>query len=174
MGVSLSGSQRTLALRDFYPYWRSMLEAPEGGKVLPVPKEGGARTVFPVMFDDNIGRPGGSLGAHIVDVRDVSTGRAVPFEEAWGAGHLVRADPLPTLVPSRLPAPVIAPGKDCLVDDSSPFAGTGSDGSEGVCWVEQPVAGRSVRTRGEIVTGGEERREGVNFFLFELLKRLVF
>lgn len=44
------------------------------------------------MFDDNIGRPDSGCGAHIVDVRDVSTGQAVPFDTAL-ARHLVRAEP---------------------------------------------------------------------------------
>lgn len=51
--------------------------------------------VWPVMFDDNIGhwRPDGSgSGAHIVDVRDMVTGRPVPFDTALER-HIVRAEP---------------------------------------------------------------------------------
>lgn len=44
------------------------------------------------MFDDNIGRPDSGRGAHIVDVRDLSTGQAVPFDTAL-ARHIVRAEP---------------------------------------------------------------------------------
>lgn len=44
------------------------------------------------MFDDNIGRPDSDFGAHICDVRDAATGRAVPFDTALGR-HIVRAEP---------------------------------------------------------------------------------
>lgn len=50
------------------------------------------RKVWPIMFDDNIGRPDSSSGAHIVDVRDASTGRPVGFDTALRR-HVVRAEP---------------------------------------------------------------------------------
>lgn len=44
------------------------------------------------MFDDNIGRPDSKGKAHIVDVRNASTGNPVPFDAALRR-HLVRAEP---------------------------------------------------------------------------------
>ncbi|CAM9810245.1 unnamed protein product [Ectocarpus sp. 6 AP-2014] len=97
-GIAGSGERtnhgRCLALRDFYPFWRKNLESAEAGKVLPVDLSDSPK-VWPVMFDDNIGhwRPDGSgSGAHIVDVRDMVTGRPVPFDTALER-HIVRAEP---------------------------------------------------------------------------------
>ncbi|CAM9151364.1 unnamed protein product [Ectocarpus sp. 12 AP-2014] len=97
-GIAGSGERtnygRCLALRDFYPFWRKNLESAEAGKVLPVDLSDSPK-VWPVMFDDNIGhwRPdGGGNGAHIVDVRDVVTGRPVPFDIALER-HVARAEP---------------------------------------------------------------------------------
>ncbi|CAB1121233.1 unnamed protein product [Ectocarpus sp. CCAP 1310/34] len=97
-GIAGSGETtnhgRCLALRDFYPFWRKNLESAEAGKVLPVDLSDTPK-VWPVMFDDNIGhwRPDGSgSDAHIVDVRDMVTGRPVPFDMALER-HIVRAEP---------------------------------------------------------------------------------
>lgn len=48
--------------------------------------------VWPILFDDNVGRPDSSCGAHIVDVRDVATGGPVAFDTAIRR-HIVRAEP---------------------------------------------------------------------------------
>ncbi|CAM9857594.1 unnamed protein product, partial [Hapterophycus canaliculatus] len=82
---------RCLALRDYYPFWRENLEAAVAGKLLPVDLCGNPK-VWPILFDDNIGRPGSSCGAHIVDARDADTGRPVSFDTALRR-HLVRAEP---------------------------------------------------------------------------------
>ncbi|CAM9869749.1 unnamed protein product [Scytosiphon promiscuus] len=83
--------RRCLALRDYYHFWRENLEAATAGKLLPVdlcenPK------VWPIIFDDNIGRPDSNSGAHIVDARDVTTGQPVDFDIALRR-HIVRAEP---------------------------------------------------------------------------------
>lgn len=61
------------------------------------------------MFDDNIGRPDSVLGAHIVDVRDVATGRSVPFDTA-ASRHIVRAEPFRAIDQDAAAAPATATG----------------------------------------------------------------
>lgn len=56
--------------------------------------------MWSIMFDDNIGRLGSTLGAHIVDVRDCATGKAVPFDVAMRQ-HLVRAEPFQALLQGK-------------------------------------------------------------------------
>lgn len=50
------------------------------------------------MFDDNIGRLDSTInsGAHIVDVRSLTTGQPVPFDVALRR-HIVRAEPFRAL-----------------------------------------------------------------------------
>ncbi len=79
----------TLAVRDYWPWWRGNLEAAEAGKLVTVPplkREGGW---FTVVLDDNIEHE----RAHIVDLRCAETGAVVPFARGVGHGHLVRAEP---------------------------------------------------------------------------------
>ena len=61
------------------------------------------------MFDDNIGRPDSSGGAHIVDVRDAATGKPVPFEAALRR-HIVRAEPFLALLDGKSGYPTSALG----------------------------------------------------------------
>ncbi|CAM9254349.1 unnamed protein product [Laminaria digitata] len=91
--------RRCLALRDYYPFWRESLEAAGAGKLLPVDLSENPK-VWAIMFDDNIGRPDSSGGAHIVDVRDASTGKSVPFREALRR-HIVRAEPFLALLDGK-------------------------------------------------------------------------
>lgn len=87
-----SGSRSTLALRDYWPYWRSQLEDASAGKLVPCWGEEGAGPHV-MVFDDNIFHD----DAHIIDLRDASSGAPWPFklEEAPPAinRHLVRVEP---------------------------------------------------------------------------------
>ena len=77
----------SLALRDFWPYWRDRLEAPEAGKLLILEDENVTKYRMRTIFiDDNVGLE----DAHIVDVRKAD-GSCVPFREAKQT-CLIRAD----------------------------------------------------------------------------------
>ncbi len=65
---------RAFAIRDNYPFWKSRNERSHAGKLFFLdPRDNGTLKIF---FDDNIGH----TAAHIVDVRDVHTGKLVPFQ----------------------------------------------------------------------------------------------
>ena len=65
---------RAFAIRDNYPFWKSRNERSHAGKLFFLdPRDKGTLKIF---FDDNIGH----TAAHIVDVRDVRTGKLIPFQ----------------------------------------------------------------------------------------------
>lgn len=90
LNAKLFGEPKTLslALRDYYPFWKKSKEADDSGKPLFVeaPKAGAAHHIF---FDDNIERD----RAHIVDARNAASGEPLPFSETQGV-YLVKAEPL--------------------------------------------------------------------------------
>ncbi|KAK9820202.1 hypothetical protein WJX72_007430 [[Myrmecia] bisecta] len=78
---------RALALRDYYQFWKSRNERSRAGKLLLLDRSD--PDIIQIFFDDNIGY--GS--AHIVDVRDVSTGAPIAFQDVNGK-HLMKCEPL--------------------------------------------------------------------------------
>lgn len=78
----------SLALQDFFPFWRKQGESDDSGK--PVFVEPLSETSPHVLFfDDNIERD----RAHIVDARDASTWAALPFSQTQNV-HLIKAEPI--------------------------------------------------------------------------------
>lgn len=61
-------------------------------KLTPLGRDACQPQAWAIFFDDNIGRLGGRVGAHIVDIRDAKTGERVLFETARKR-HAVRAEP---------------------------------------------------------------------------------
>lgn len=91
----MNGRRTTLALRDYWPYWRENLEAASAGKVVPCYYYDGKRSdegvpphLWPIVFDDNVFHD----DAHIIDMRDATTGNPLPFNHVIGK-YLVRAEP---------------------------------------------------------------------------------
>ena len=69
-------SCRAFAIRDNYPFWKSRNERSHAGKLFFLdPRD---KDTLKIFFDDNIGH----TAAHIVDVRDVRTGKLIPFQVA--------------------------------------------------------------------------------------------
>ncbi|KAI9895701.1 hypothetical protein PsorP6_010377 [Peronosclerospora sorghi] len=79
----------TLALRDDWAWWSAHAEASECGKLLLVDEDATAAGHVRVFLDDHIE----THAAHIVDVRDVRSGRPVPFPTARDT-YLQRVEPL--------------------------------------------------------------------------------
>lgn len=79
-----ASARPTLAVRDYWPWWRQNLEEGTAGKLVLVDD-----AALTVALDDNIER----TRSHIIDLREGLTGRAVPFGEGAAAGQLVRAEP---------------------------------------------------------------------------------
>lgn len=71
--------------------------------------------MWPILFDDNIGRLDSACGAHIVDVRDVASGKPVPFDLALRR-HIVRAEPFLALGRGTLTSDVRSKGNYFLVE----------------------------------------------------------
>lgn len=70
----------TVAILDDYKYWQAKDQVAEAGKLLLVDHAGGlAETkVQHIFFDGHIGK----TDAHCVDVRDVVSGKPIPYSEA--------------------------------------------------------------------------------------------
>ena len=93
----VEGGHGVLGLQDYYPYWRKHRETAETGKLLLVDDSGLSASddsdsdpvVHQIFFDDNVELD----RAHIVDVRDVTTGAPIPFAEANGC-YIAKADSL--------------------------------------------------------------------------------
>jgi hypothetical protein len=84
----------SLALRDYYPFWKRHNERSHAGKLLLLdPNDHSALHLF---LDDNIGYD----EAHIVDVRSVDTGGPVPFRVAVGTS-LIKVEPLNAVLDNR-------------------------------------------------------------------------
>ena len=77
--------------QDDYQYWHGKNEADNAGKLVLVRRSGEDPEEHPhhIFFDDNVERD----FAHIVDVRDDTSGEAVAFKESLGM-WLVRAEPI--------------------------------------------------------------------------------
>jgi hypothetical protein len=116
----------TLAIRDYWPWWRQNLEEGSAGKLVLVDEEedasgGGTLTI---AFDDNIER----TRSHIIDLRGAPSGRPVAFEDGVARGHLVRAEPYLAL---RQPQDYFwSVLQECLARWGS-RAGVGGGGREG-------------------------------------------
>lgn len=67
---------RAFAIRDYYPFWKSRNERSHAGKLFFL--DPGDKGTLKIFFDDNIGH----TAAHIVDARDVLSGRSIPFQVA--------------------------------------------------------------------------------------------
>jgi len=78
----------SIAVRDYFPFWRKSKESDDSGKPLLV-ESLSENSVHHIFFDDNIERD----RAHIVDARDVVSGNPMPFSETQGV-YLVKAEPL--------------------------------------------------------------------------------
>ena len=65
---------RAFAIRDDYPFWKSRNERSHAGKLFFLDPQD--KDTLKIFFDDNIGH----TAAHIVDVRDVRTGKLIPFQ----------------------------------------------------------------------------------------------
>lgn len=79
-----ASTRSTLAIRDYWPWWRENLEDGSAGKLVMVDDE-----ALTIVVDDNIEKK----RSHIVDLRFARTGSPVPFAEGVARGHLVRAEP---------------------------------------------------------------------------------
>lgn len=66
--------RRAFAIRDNYPFWKSRNERSHAGKLFFL--DPSDRDTLKIFFDDNIGH----TSAHIVDVRDVLTGKTLQFQ----------------------------------------------------------------------------------------------
>mmetsp|Transcript_5876 Transcript_5876/g.8888 ORF Transcript_5876/g.8888 Transcript_5876/m.8888 type:complete len:469 (-) Transcript_5876:262-1668(-) len=92
------GSRMTLGLRDHWEPWRKSGEHPEWGKLCPldIPPSRDPRLHFhTVFFDDNVKKD----SAHIIDARDVTTGKPIAFSTVMGV-NLIRAEPYEALLGS--------------------------------------------------------------------------
>eukprot|EP01083_Nonionella_stella_P217253 780135_1 len=76
----MMNSHRSIAIRDFWPFWRENGESSWAGKVLPVDTTDRRR--HSLFIDDNIRRRDKDL--HIVGVTDVATGKSLTFDESFG------------------------------------------------------------------------------------------
>jgi hypothetical protein len=84
-------TQKTLAFRDFYPYWFHRMEHCKAGKLflLDLQQEYIEEKIHAIFFDDNILHE----DPHIVDVRNVLDGQNVDFDYTKDI-HLLRVEPL--------------------------------------------------------------------------------
>jgi len=71
--------RQCVGIRDHYDYWAANGESDDSGKILLV--DNGSTKVRNIFVDDHVE----SNHAHIVDVRRVSDGSRVPFDEAIGS-----------------------------------------------------------------------------------------
>jgi len=78
----------SMAVRDYFPFWRMSKESDDSGKPLLV-ESLSQDSVHHIFFDDNIERD----RAHIVDARNVVNGESMPFAETQGV-YLIKAEPL--------------------------------------------------------------------------------
>jgi len=78
----------SMAVRDYFPFWRKSKESDDTGKPLLV-ESLSENSVHHIFFDDNIERD----RAHIVDARNVLSADPLPFSETQGV-YLVKAEPL--------------------------------------------------------------------------------
>lgn len=78
----------SMAVRDYFPFWRASKESDDSGKPLLV-ESVSENSVHHIFFDDNIERD----RAHIVDARNGVSGDPMPFSETQGV-YLVKAEPL--------------------------------------------------------------------------------
>eukprot|EP00899_Mesostigma_viride_P017433 jgi/Mesvir1/25691/Mv01890-RA.1 len=84
----------TLALRDYYKFWKAHQERAKAGKLLLI--DPSDEEIHQIFFDDNISN--GS--AHIVDVRDVRTGAPLPFSEA-NFKYIMKVDAMNAILDDR-------------------------------------------------------------------------
>ncbi|OQS05366.1 hypothetical protein THRCLA_02501 [Thraustotheca clavata] len=82
---TLIKDRRVSALRDYWEWWSGHAEHAEYGKLLLVTPSEVPSTIF---FDDHIEE----TDAHIVDVRDATTGKPIPFAQAKDV-YLKRVEP---------------------------------------------------------------------------------
>jgi len=85
-----SPTRSTLALRDYWPWWRQNVEVASAGKLVPSwsSSDGSSgKPLYAVVFDDNIRHD----DAHIIDIRD-GEGQPIRFDQVIGK-NLVRAEP---------------------------------------------------------------------------------
>ncbi|KAK9809573.1 hypothetical protein WJX73_003405 [Symbiochloris irregularis] len=87
----LDDEKSALALRDCYEYWSACGECSSAGKLLLLDPDDSS--TLQIFFDDNIE----VSDAHIVDVRDVTSGDSIAFEDAIGR-HLRKVDPLQAIL----------------------------------------------------------------------------
>jgi hypothetical protein len=83
----------TLALRDYFPYWKSKEMSAEGGKILYYELAAHSDTHF-LFFDDNIRYS----NAYIVDARPTRDNGRVPFIASLLQSHICRAEPLESIM----------------------------------------------------------------------------
>jgi hypothetical protein len=92
---SMLATHTVLALRDYWEWWSAHAEHAEYGKLLLVEdhhrhqQEEDKNTDIVVFFDDHIEAD----HAHIVDVRDVTTGQPIEFETSLKKKYLRRVEP---------------------------------------------------------------------------------
>lgn len=88
----------TVALRDYWEWWSAHAENGEYGKLLLVHEdvENVENAPLAIFFDDHIE----AHHAHIVDVRDVATGAAVPFDTS-AHKYLQRVEPFAAITDSQ-------------------------------------------------------------------------
>lgn len=99
----------SLALQDYFPYWRKSGEADDAGKPVFIEPltEGSAHIIF---FDDNVMRD----RAHIIDVRDAANGEPLPFARTQGV-HLVKAEPILAIEDPNYFVKAVAAAEEVLV-----------------------------------------------------------
>jgi len=83
-----------LALRDNYPFWKRHNERSHAGKLMLV--DPADTSMLHIFLDDNIGYD----TAHIVDIRDCTTGNPVSFNDAMGT-NLIKVEPLNAVLDGR-------------------------------------------------------------------------
>lgn len=83
----------SLALRDYFPYWKSKEMTAEGGKLLFYDLSSHA-DIHWMFFDDNIRYK----NAHIIDTRHVHRDSRVPFIASLLQSHVCRAEPLESII----------------------------------------------------------------------------
>lgn len=90
-----AGWRRSLALQDDFCHWAANEESDSSGKVLIV-DTAGTSPFRHIFFDDNIERD----RAHIVDARDLRTGKTLPFAGPRGTQgrHLVKVEPFESIL----------------------------------------------------------------------------
>lgn len=83
----------TMALRDYFPYWKSKEMSAQGGKLLFYELSAHSDTHF-IFFDDNIRYS----NAYIVDARPTRETGRVPFIASLLQSHMCRAEPLESIM----------------------------------------------------------------------------